>query len=81
MVEGGAGTLWGFFRAGLVDRVAVFTAPKVVGGAAAPGSVGGAGFSLAGARLIADVEYERMGEDWLVTGRVEKPGGRVPGSR
>ena len=71
MVEGGADTLWRFFRAGLVDRIAVFTAPLVLGGAGAPAGVGGAGFSLAGARRIEDVELEWIGKDWLVTGLVQ----------
>jgi diaminohydroxyphosphoribosylaminopyrimidine deaminase / 5-amino-6-(5-phosphoribosylamino)uracil reductase len=71
MVEGGADTLWNFFRAGLVDRVAVFTAPKVIGGATAPGGVGGSGFSLSDARRVVEVEHEPVGEDWLTTGRIE----------
>ena len=70
MVEGGPETLGGFFRANLVDRVAVFTAPRILGGAAAPGGVGGAGFALGRARKIRDVEIERLGPDWLVTGAV-----------
>jgi diaminohydroxyphosphoribosylaminopyrimidine deaminase/5-amino-6-(5-phosphoribosylamino)uracil reductase len=78
MVEGGADTLWRFFRAGLVDRVAVFTAPKVLGGAAAPGGVGGPGFSLTRAPRVVEVEHEEMGEDWLVTGRVVSPRPPLP---
>lgn len=70
MVEGGAETLWGFFRAGLVDRVAVFGAPMVLGGRTAPGGVGGEGFPLEGAVRVREVAYERVGEDWLVTGLV-----------
>jgi diaminohydroxyphosphoribosylaminopyrimidine deaminase / 5-amino-6-(5-phosphoribosylamino)uracil reductase len=78
MVEGGADTLWRFFRAGFVDRVAVFTAPKVLGGESAPGGVGGMGFPLNAARRIVDVEHEKVGEDWLVTGLVDRTG---PGSK
>ena len=70
MVEGGAETLGEFFRAGLVDRVAVFTAPTILGGASAPGGVGGTGLALSGARRLTDVEHESLGEDWLVSGRV-----------
>jgi diaminohydroxyphosphoribosylaminopyrimidine deaminase/5-amino-6-(5-phosphoribosylamino)uracil reductase len=71
MVEGGAETLWGFFAAGVVDSVAVFTAPRVLGGAAAPAGVGGAGFSLDRAPEVRDVSWEAYGRDWLVTGRVK----------
>lgn len=76
MVEGGAETLWGFFRAGLVDRVAVFSAALVLGGRSAPGGVGGEGFSLRGAARIVDVRQERVGDDWLVTGLVSPAGRR-----
>jgi diaminohydroxyphosphoribosylaminopyrimidine deaminase/5-amino-6-(5-phosphoribosylamino)uracil reductase len=72
MVEGGAETLWEFFRARLVDRVAVFVAPKVLGGASAPGGVGGRGFPLAGSARLTEVASENVGDDWLVTGRVER---------
>jgi diaminohydroxyphosphoribosylaminopyrimidine deaminase/5-amino-6-(5-phosphoribosylamino)uracil reductase len=71
MVEGGAETLWGFFAAGVVDRVAVFTAPRVLGGAVSPAGVGGAGFSLDRAPEVRDVSWEAYGRDWLVTGRVK----------
>jgi diaminohydroxyphosphoribosylaminopyrimidine deaminase/5-amino-6-(5-phosphoribosylamino)uracil reductase len=72
LVEGGARTLWEFFRAGLVDRVVVFVAPRVLGGSAAPGGVGGEGFTLARTPRLEDVEWERVGEDWMVTGRVSR---------
>ena len=70
MVEGGAETLGGFFRDGLVDRVAAFLAPRVFGGRRAPGAVGGPGFSLADAPELADARIERIGQDLLVTGRL-----------
>jgi len=72
IVEGGAETLGGFFRANLVDRVAVFTAPRILGGAQAPGGVGGPGFPLRQARRITEVECEALGDDWLITGRMER---------
>jgi diaminohydroxyphosphoribosylaminopyrimidine deaminase/5-amino-6-(5-phosphoribosylamino)uracil reductase len=69
-VEGGAETLWEFFGAGLVDAVAVFVAPRVLGGAAATAAVGGAGFRLRRAASIEGILVETVGEDFLVTGRV-----------
>jgi diaminohydroxyphosphoribosylaminopyrimidine deaminase/5-amino-6-(5-phosphoribosylamino)uracil reductase len=74
MVEGGARTLWEFFAAGLVDGVAVFVAPRVLGGERAIGAVGGRGFSLARAAAIEDARVESVGRDLLITGRV---GGRT----
>lgn len=76
LVEGGGETLWGFFRAGLVDRAVVFVAPRILGGAAAPGAIGGEGFTLARTPRLTDVEWERLGAseaeagDWMWTGRV-----------
>ena len=70
IVEGGATTLWEFFRAGLVDRVAVFVAPRILGGRAAPGGVGGTGFGLRQAPRLSDVAWKPVGGDLLVTGRV-----------
>ena len=76
LVEGGAETHGAFFSAGIVDRVAVFLAPRLLGGRSAPAAVGGAGFSLgAGPRLV-DVSIERVGEDLLLTARVAARWGR-----
>jgi diaminohydroxyphosphoribosylaminopyrimidine deaminase/5-amino-6-(5-phosphoribosylamino)uracil reductase len=74
MVEGGAGTLASFFQAGLVDRVAVFTAPRILGGRDAVSAVGGDGFSLRSAVVLEDVVCERVGEDFLWTARVRRRG-------
>jgi diaminohydroxyphosphoribosylaminopyrimidine deaminase/5-amino-6-(5-phosphoribosylamino)uracil reductase len=54
-----------------VDRVAVFLAPRILGGARATGAVGGSGFALADAPGLEDLRVERVGEDLLVTGRVQ----------
>ena len=70
MVEGGAETLWSFFHAGLIDRVAAFLAPRVMGGDRARGSVGGKGFALAETPRFSDARTEWVGEDLLVTGRL-----------
>ncbi len=70
MVEGGGATLGAFFDAGLVDRVAAFLAPRVLGGSAAPGAIGGPGFGLRRAPVLRDARFERLGEDLLVTGRL-----------
>jgi diaminohydroxyphosphoribosylaminopyrimidine deaminase / 5-amino-6-(5-phosphoribosylamino)uracil reductase len=70
MVEGGAETLAAFFRAGLVDRVAVFVAPRILGGSRARSAVEGAGFRLADAPALSGLRVERVGEDLLLTARV-----------
>jgi diaminohydroxyphosphoribosylaminopyrimidine deaminase/5-amino-6-(5-phosphoribosylamino)uracil reductase len=70
IVEGGAETLGSFFTAGLVDQVAVFLAPRILGGARAPGAVGGVGFALARTPRLGGIRIETVGGDLLVTGRV-----------
>lgn len=71
LVEGGSRLLGSLFDAGLVDRVAAFVAPLVVGGAAAPGPVGGRGFgSVAKAWRLSDVRLTVLDEDVLLEGAI-----------
>ncbi len=46
LLEGGSELNWAFLEAGLVDRVAMFVAPLLIGGEAAPTAVGGRGLLL-----------------------------------
>lgn len=70
LVEGGGATHFSFLRAGLVDRAAIFLAPRLLGGERAPSAVAGRGFSLRGGPRLRDVAVERLGDDLLVTGRL-----------
>jgi diaminohydroxyphosphoribosylaminopyrimidine deaminase/5-amino-6-(5-phosphoribosylamino)uracil reductase len=45
LVEGGATLAWSVVRDGLADKVIVYLAPTLAGGAAAPGILGGEGFA------------------------------------
>jgi diaminohydroxyphosphoribosylaminopyrimidine deaminase/5-amino-6-(5-phosphoribosylamino)uracil reductase len=72
IVEGGAETLASFFAAGLVDAVAVFVAPRVLGGRASVGAVGGEGFGLPTAPELDGLEVAPLGRDWLLAGRVRR---------
>lgn len=74
LVEGGGHLHGAFFDARLVDRVAAFVAPIVVGGAGALGPVGGQGAAvLAAAARLTDVRLRQLGEDLLVEGNVFHP--------
>lgn len=69
LVEGGESLLGSFFDEGLVDRVVVFVAPKVIGGAASPGPVGGGGIAkVADALTFKRLDWKRSGSDWVFEG-------------
>lgn len=69
LVEGGGRVAGSFFDGGLVDRVAAFIAPVIVGGQGAPGPVGGSGVAdIAGALKLGDLSWEKVGDDLLVVG-------------
>ena len=66
LVEGGAELAAGFLAADLVDRMAVFVAPRLVGGATAPTPVGGPGRTLADAVVLTRLRGRAVGADWLL---------------
>lgn len=74
LVEGGGRILGAFFDAGLVDRVAAFIAPVVIGGSTAPGPVGGAGVErVAEAWRLEKLRTRVLGKDLLMEGTVSTP--------
>jgi diaminohydroxyphosphoribosylaminopyrimidine deaminase/5-amino-6-(5-phosphoribosylamino)uracil reductase len=76
LVEGGAGLLGGFRDAGAIDEVWAFVAPKLFGGAAAPGPVAGAGVGpIADARPALTTAVEVLGDKVLVTCVFTRPAG------
>jgi len=77
LVEGGHRLHGSLFDGGLVDRVAAFVAPVLVGGADAPGPVGGRGVESTSAAIqLTGVRVRRLGCDVLVEGAVDKPAAR-----
>ncbi len=71
LMEGGSSVLGSAFDRRLVDHVAAFIAPKIVGGKAAPSPVGGRGVAaMVDALQLRQVRIERVGEDILVEGEV-----------
>jgi diaminohydroxyphosphoribosylaminopyrimidine deaminase / 5-amino-6-(5-phosphoribosylamino)uracil reductase len=73
LVEGGGETHAAFLDAGLVDRVALFLAPLLLGGRDAPGVVGGGGRELKSALRLGPIAATRLGDDLLLEADVLKP--------
>jgi len=74
LCEGGPTLAGALLDEGLAGEVAAFVAPKLAGGAAAPGPVGGTGASRMEQCLRpGGLRVRRLGEDWLFTGLIESP--------
>ena len=72
LVEGGAEVAASFVDADLVDRVAMFFAPLVLGGRAAPPVVGGVGRELKRGLALEPLEVRRVGDDLFVEADVRR---------
>lgn len=71
LVEGGGALAGSFLRAALVNEVAAFVAPRVIGGEAAPSPVAGLGVAhLAKAAKLDHAEQRWLGRDFLIQARV-----------
>ena len=66
LLEAGSELTGAFVQAGLVDRVAAFVAPTLLGGADAPTPVGGPGLALASALRLTNMTTRPLGTDWLI---------------
>ena len=73
LVEGGATLSGSFVAKKLVDKVYFFIAPKIVGGKEAKTPVAGIGIlNLQEALALKDIQIEKIEEDILIIGRVDK---------
>ncbi len=71
LVEGGGEVHAAFLARRLAHRIAFFFAPKVLGGRQARKAVGGQGASgWAEVVAVEEGRWQRLGPDWLLTGRV-----------
>jgi len=72
LLEGGGETHAAFFDAGVVDRVALFVAPRLLGGRTAPGVLGGEGRDLKDAVALGPISVTTLGDDVLLEADVLK---------
>jgi diaminohydroxyphosphoribosylaminopyrimidine deaminase/5-amino-6-(5-phosphoribosylamino)uracil reductase len=77
LIEGGSKLITSTVEAEVVDKVAFFYAPRIIGGEDAPSVVEGAGERrLKDALAVRDTSVRRFGSDVLIEGYVVKPKGR-----
>ncbi len=69
LLEGGAELAGAALTEGLIDRLMLFVAPKILGGSSPFGLFSGTGCArMMEAIKLADVSYKSIGEDLLITG-------------
>lgn len=74
LVEGGGEVNASFLLGGLAQRIAFFYAPKILGGRDARKAVAGEGAkSLSEVLELRDITWRQLGEDLLLTARVDNP--------
>jgi len=73
LIEGGGEVNGAFFDGRLVDGVVAFLAPAVIGGAKAPGAVGGEGAKrLEDAFRLTNLQVTQVGDDLMVSGECSR---------
>ncbi|MBE3583408.1 MAG: bifunctional diaminohydroxyphosphoribosylaminopyrimidine deaminase/5-amino-6-(5-phosphoribosylamino)uracil reductase RibD [Limnochordaceae bacterium] len=82
LIESGGEVAYSALAAGLVQRVNLFIAPLLFGGASAPTPLGGTGIRrLSDAWRLTSVEVSQIGDDVLITGRVRSGTGPNAGQK
>lgn len=75
LLEGGSKVNYSALKEGIVDKVNVFIAPKIIGGATAKTPVGGEGIAYMNEAIpLHDIDILRFGEDIMVEGYISKEG-------
>ncbi len=74
MIEGGAMVNWAALSAGIVDKVFLYYAPRILAGTASVPFAAGAGFaSIADAAYVKSTRLHQFGEDFAVEGYLKDP--------
>jgi diaminohydroxyphosphoribosylaminopyrimidine deaminase/5-amino-6-(5-phosphoribosylamino)uracil reductase len=73
LLEGGGELHSSALRAGIVDKVLYFVAPKLIGGRSAPPAIGGEGFArLEEAVTLERMQVKQLEDDLLIEGYVRR---------
>ena len=74
LIEGGAMVNWAALAAGIVDKVFLYYAPKILAGTGSVPFAGGTGFrKVSEAAVVHKVRLHRFGEDFAVEGYLHDP--------
>jgi len=73
MIEGGSMVNWGALASGIVDKVFLYYAPKVLGGTAIPFAAGSGFASIADAASVKSTRLHHFGEDFAIEGYLKDP--------
>lgn len=74
LIEGGSRINWAALAPGAADKVFLYYAPKILGGADAVPFAAGAGFAhMADAPHVKNIQIHRFGEDFAVEGYLRDP--------
>jgi diaminohydroxyphosphoribosylaminopyrimidine deaminase / 5-amino-6-(5-phosphoribosylamino)uracil reductase len=74
LIEGGALVNWAALAAGVVDKIFLYYAPKILAGGGSVPFAGGEGFRrLSEAAQVRDIVLHRFGEDFAVEGYLRNP--------
>ena len=74
LLEGGSSLLGSAFEQKLIDHVATFVAPKLIGGKGAPSPIGGSGLAvMQHAYRLQQVSFQTFAEDLLIEGEISCP--------
>jgi diaminohydroxyphosphoribosylaminopyrimidine deaminase/5-amino-6-(5-phosphoribosylamino)uracil reductase len=74
LIEGGALVNWAALASGVVDKVFLYYAPKILAGTGSVPFAAGAGFrKMSEAALVKNVTLHRFGEDFAVEGYLRDP--------
>jgi diaminohydroxyphosphoribosylaminopyrimidine deaminase/5-amino-6-(5-phosphoribosylamino)uracil reductase len=73
LIEGGSELNYSAIEAGIIDKVNIFIAPKIIGGNQAKTTVGGIGIELMkDAVMLESIDIKRFGDDIMIEGYVRK---------
>lgn len=74
LIEGGALVNWAALASGIVDKVFLYYAPKILAGTGSVPFAAGAGFRrISEAAIVKDITLHRFGEDFAVEGYLRDP--------